>query len=148
MADRIEGQCRCGQVRFTVASAPLITMACHCSGCQLMTGSAFSLSSLYAAEMFEVTAGEPVLGGLRGGTRHHFCPACMSWLFTQPEGLDAFVNVRSTLLEDARDYRPFIEAYTKEALPWAHTQAEHSYDTTPDEADVPRLFAQFAARTS
>ena len=74
MTDRIEGQCRCGQVRFTVAGAPLVTMACHCTGCQRMTGSAFSLSSLYPAIMFEVTAGEPVLGGLRGGARHFSAP--------------------------------------------------------------------------
>jgi hypothetical protein len=72
----------------------------------------------------------------------------MSWLFTRPEGMDAFVNLRSTLLEGARDYRPFIEAYTSEALPWALTGAAHSYDTLPDEADFPALLAAFADRTS
>jgi hypothetical protein len=95
-----------------------------------------------------VTAGEPVLGGLRRAHRQYFCPACMSWLFTRPEGMDAFVNVRATLLEGARDYRPFIETYTSEALPWALTQAVHSYDTIPDEADFPALLAEFAGRTS
>jgi hypothetical protein len=28
---------RCGQVRFTVFGRPLLTMACHCTGCQRMT---------------------------------------------------------------------------------------------------------------
>jgi hypothetical protein len=129
-----------------VASGPLITFACHCTGCQQMTGSAYSLSSLYPADAFAVTAGEPVLGGLRAGTRHYFCPACMSWLFTRPEGMDAFVNVRATLLEDAGSYRPFIEAYTAEGLPWAKTGAVHSYDRVPDEADFPALMQEFAVR--
>jgi hypothetical protein len=89
-------------VRFSVTGKPLLTMACHCTGCQRMTASAYSLSSLYPSSSFEVTAGEPVIGGLRKETRHYFCPACLSWVFTRPEGLDAFVNVRATMLENAR----------------------------------------------
>lgn len=145
MADNIEGHCRCGQVRFTVAGAPLITMACHCTGCQRMTGSAFSLSSLYPAGMFELTAGDPVVGGLRGGTRHYFCPACLSWLLTRPEGMDAFVNVRSTMLSDAAAHAPFIETFTSESLIWAKTGAAHSYERFPEEADFPALLEAFAA---
>ena len=148
MADKIEGHCRCGQVRFTVAGAPLITMACHCTGCQLMTGSAFSLSSLYAAEAFELVAGEPVLGGLRRETRHYFCPDCMSWLYTRPEGMDAFVNVRATLLADAAAYRPFMETFTTEALPWARTAAAHSFERLPEEADFPALLTEFGKQSS
>ena len=41
------GSCRCGKVGISVTGAPMLTMACHCSGCQRMTASAFSLSSLY-----------------------------------------------------------------------------------------------------
>jgi hypothetical protein len=40
-----EGGCRCGQVRFAVSLPPFLTMVCHCTGCQRMTGSAFSLSA-------------------------------------------------------------------------------------------------------
>src|SRR6478735_12330017 len=96
-----EGACRCGQVRFLVKGAPIIAMACHCTGCQRMTASAFSLSVLYPSASFEVVQGEPVIGGLHGATRHFFCPHCMSWLFTRPEGLDEFVNVRTVMLDDA-----------------------------------------------
>jgi hypothetical protein len=147
MTDRIEGHCRCGQARFTVAGAPLITMACHCTGCRRMTGSAFSLSSLYSADAFALVAGDPVLGGLRAQARHYFCPACMSWLYTRPAGMDAFVNVRATLLGDAAAYRPFIETYTSEALPWAQTGAVHSYARFPEEADFPALLAAFARQS-
>jgi hypothetical protein len=50
MTNRKSGRCRCGQVQFEVESAPLITMACHCTGCQRMTGSAFALSALYMSD--------------------------------------------------------------------------------------------------
>ena len=140
---QVRGSCRCGQVQFSVRGAPLITMACHCTGCQKMTASAFSLSSLYAAQNFTVDAGEPVIGGLHGGTRHLFCPYCMSWLFTRIEGMDEFINVRASLLENFADYQPFVETYTDEKLPWAQTQAAHSFSKFPPAEAFPELLGKF-----
>lgn len=111
-----------------------------------MTASAFSLSALYPSAAFRVVAGEPVIGGLRGATRHYFCPHCMSWLFTRPDGLDELVNVRTTLFDDARSFEPFIETYTCEKLPWADVTAAHSFERFPSAEDYPRLVAEFAKR--
>jgi len=141
------GECRCGQVRFRVSGAPIITMACHCTGCQRMTASAFSLSVLYPSENFELLHGEPVIGGLHGETRHCFSPHCMSWLFTRPEGMDEFVNVRTTMLENPTSFPPFIETWTSEALPWARTPAIHSFEKLPPMDRYPELAAEFAQRS-
>lgn len=141
-----EGRCRCGQVRFRVTARPLLTMACHCTGCQRMTGSAFSLSAAIPSEGFAVTQGEPVIGGLHGASRHYFCPHCLSWLFTRPEGLDHFVNIRSTMLDDPAWSVPFIETCTAEKLPWATTPAVHSYETYPPMEAYGDLVAEYAAR--
>ncbi|MBW4463331.1 MAG: GFA family protein [Nodosilinea sp. WJT8-NPBG4] len=138
------GRCRCGQVQFEVSSEPLITMACHCTGCQQMTSSAFSLSALYPSESFKITSGSPVIGGLHGATRHYFCGHCMSWLFTRPEGLDDFVNIRTSLMDDAQSFSPFIETYTDEKLPWATTPATYSFSTFPPPEQFPTLLAEFA----
>jgi hypothetical protein len=143
-----EGQCRCGQVQFKVSAAPLITMACHCTGCQRMTASAYSLSALYLSDHFKVTLGRPVIGGLHGATRHFFCASCMSWLFTRPEGMDQVVNVRATMLDGARGFRPFLETYTEEMLPWAKTPAAHSFPQFPPRELFPELIAEFARRSA
>src|SRR5690606_28292974 len=137
-----EGGCRCGQLRFRATGKPILTMACHCTGCQRMTASAFSLSELHSSNAFEVLAGEPVIGGLHGPTRHFFCPHCMSWAFTRPKGLDGLVNVRATLFDDAGGFTPFIETYTSEALPWARTPAMHSFETFPLTERYPELVAE------
>jgi len=113
-----------------------------------MTASAFSLSALYTSDNFEVVEGDPVLGGLHGATRHFFCPHCMSWLFTRPEGMDAFVNVRTAMLEGAADLPPFIETWTREKIPWAATPAVHSFETLPSMERYPELVAEFARRRS
>jgi hypothetical protein len=126
-----DGGCRCGRVRIRISAAPLLTMACHCTGCQRMSSSAYSLSAAIPADGFKVIQGEPVIGGLHGASRHYFCGYCMSWMFTRPEGLDAFVNLRATMLDDPSWFSPFIETWTREKLPWATTPAVHSYAELP-----------------
>jgi hypothetical protein len=141
-----EGGCRCGQVRLKASRPPLITMACHCRGCQRMTASAFSLSAAIPSDGFEVTEGEPVIGGLHGASRHYFCPHCMSWMFTRPEGIDWFVSVRATMLDDSSWYTPFIETWTSEKLPWVTTPAVHSYEKLPPVEAYEGLLKEFAER--
>ena len=143
-----EGECRCGQVRIRVTGPPLLTMACHCRGCQRMTASAFSLSAAIPTEGFAVTQGAPVIGGLHGVHRHYFCPYCMSWLFTRPHGIDRFVNLRSTMLDNPSWSVPFIETCTKERLAWATTPAVHSFETFPGMADYAGLVAEYAQQAS
>lgn len=141
-----EGGCRCGRVRFRIGAPPLITMACHCTGCQRMTASAYSLSVAVPSEAFEVIDGEPVIGGIHGDDAHHnHCDYCKSWLFTRPTFDDSFVNVRATMLDDARWYEPFVDCYTSEMLPWATTPAKHRYPQFPAMEDFGALIAEYAA---
>jgi len=76
--------------------APLLAMACHCTGCQRMSASAFSLSAAIPTAGFAVLKGEPVLGGLHGAAHHYFCPHCMSWVFTRAGRLRSPATPRST----------------------------------------------------
>ena len=113
-----------------------------------MSASAYSLSAAIPADGFSVIDGEPVIGGLHGASRHYFCPHCKSWMFTRPEGMDWFVNLRPTMLDDPSGFSPFIETFTKEKLPWATTAAVHSYETFPPMEDYEGLVAEFAQRAS
>jgi hypothetical protein len=139
-----QGACRCGQVKFKISAAPLLTMACHCRGCQRMSSSAYSLSAAIPAAAFEVTQGEPVIGGLHGATKHYFCGYCMTWMFTRPEVSDAFVNCRPTLLDDASWFSPFIETFTSTRLPFAATGARHSFEEFPPMDAYEELIAEYA----
>lgn len=128
----MEGSCRCGQIRIRISAPPLLTMACHCRGCQKMSASAFSCSAAIPSQGFEVTKGEPVIGGIHGDDLHHYhCPRCKSWMFTKASFIDAFVNIRPTMLDDASWFTPFVETYTSAKLPWATTGAAHSFAEFP-----------------
>jgi hypothetical protein len=141
-----QGGCRCGQVRVEVTAPPMLASVCHCSGCQKMTASAFSTTLTIPSEGFKVTEGEPVIGGLHGPeARHHFCPHCKSWVFTRAAGIDFFVNLRATMLDDHGWFVPFLEAWTSEKLPWVKTPAIHSFETQPAFEDYQGLIDAYAA---
>ena len=138
----IRGYCRCGGVEIEISAPPLITMACHCTGCQRMTSSAFSLSAAIPENGFRVLRGDPVIGGLQGAIEHRFCPGCMSWLFTRLPGA-GFVNVRTTLLEGHAWTEPFVETWTDEKLPWVKTPARHSFAGFPPEGAWGPMIKEF-----
>lgn len=141
-----EGGCRCGALRFRVTKHPINTMVCHCTGCQRMSGSAFSTTAMIPADGFEVIAGAPVVGGLKGPEIHHqHCPNCLSWVFTTFGPDRPFVNLRAVMLDDATWFRPYAESYTSERLPWAQTGAPHSFEQFPPAEARPALMAGFAA---
>jgi hypothetical protein len=110
-----------------------------------MTASAFSLSIALPGDGLELIEGEPVPGGLRGPEAHHFhCPDCKSWMFTRVEGMDWFVNLRATMLDDRSWFEPFVEMWTDEKLPWASLPVRHSYATVPDMSEFGPLMAEYA----
>jgi hypothetical protein len=137
------GQCRCGQLGICVTAPPLLTMACHCRGCQRMSASAYSLTAIFPINGF-VVEGEPIIGGLHGEHRHFFCSHCKSWMFTRPHGVDQFVNVRPTMFDDVSWFAPFIETYTSAKLSWAITPARHSFEKFPAMTDYGDLVAEYA----
>jgi hypothetical protein len=141
----LDGACRCGRVKIRISVPPMLTMACHCTGCQRMSGSAYSLSAAIPTEGFAVVDGEPVIAGANAEAGHHFCPDCMTWMFTRPAGFDFFVNVRPTMFDDTSWYSPFIETYTSEKLAWATTPAAHSYEKYPPMEDYEKLVGAYVA---
>jgi hypothetical protein len=144
------GGCRCGRIRFRVTLPAMLSMACHCGGCQRMTASAFSLSIAVQRDRFEITRGQEVV--VKGGEQlddeagHRHCSFCKSWLFTEvPERL-GFVNVRTTMLDDTSGLEPFIETQTAEKLPWATTPAKHSFERFPPMDEYLSLIQAYATR--
>ncbi|WP_417470439.1 GFA family protein [Maricaulis sp.] len=141
----LKGTCRCGDVEVELTAPPLMTAACHCTGCQKMSASAFSITAMVPPDGFAVTRGATVRGGIgEDPLDHRFCPRCMSWMFTRIEGVDAFINVRPTLFEDTSWFTPFIETMTQEKLAWATTPARHSFTGFPPMDALPALIAEFA----
>ncbi len=132
----LTGACLCGSVQVTVTSAPLLTLACHCRDCQKLSASAYSLTTMVSRDGFSYT-GELCQGGLGSSKRtHYFCKSCLNFVFTQIEGAEQRINLRTSMLDRAAAFAPFVELMTDEKMPWANVPAVHSFPRFPDSPAV------------
>ena len=76
----VTGTCHCGQIRYEAEIDPERVGICHCTDCQMLTGSAYRVSVPSLPGTFRLIAGEPKVyvkvadSGTR--RRHSFCPNC------------------------------------------------------------------------
>jgi hypothetical protein len=145
MATILEGGCRCGAVRYRISGEPKFGFACHCTDCQQLSGSAFSLGLACAEDDVTITKGELhewAKQGSSGKPSHQYtCPTCATWICTRPESEAGTVIARPTTLDEHGWFRPVAQLYVRSALPWANMPVLMSFDTQFD--DPERLAAAY-----
>ncbi len=116
----LTGGCQCGTCRYEITAAPIVTYTCHCTACQSVTGSAFSMAILVEEQAFRMTQGElkPVeRQGDSGRTVARLvCPDCGSWISNgpRPDGR----RVRVGTLDDTSWVKPTVHFWTRSKQPW------------------------------
>jgi hypothetical protein len=120
------GGCLCGALRYGITRAPLAVYTCHCTDCQRLFGSAFSMSFIVAAEAFHLTGVEPrplqrIADSGRTESRWT-CPECGTIICSGSKpGLPspaAYRGVRAGTLDDTSWLRPTAHFWTRSAQPW------------------------------
>src|ERR1700747_2714797 len=91
----IDGACHCGLISFTAEIDPTRIMVCHCSDCQVLSGSPFRVSVTAPIETF-VLHGHPksYIKVAESGNRRAqvFCPECATPLFAMaPENATSVI---------------------------------------------------------
>src|ERR1700676_2493502 len=110
----LTGGCLCGGLRYEITAAPLVTYACHCTDCQRLTSSAFSLAITIPDSAFRLTKGEPRLVRKTADSgrivTRWLCPDCACWIVSNPQPGDApgemIRRVRAGTLDDRSWVRP------------------------------------------
>ncbi|HVQ03263.1 MAG TPA: GFA family protein, partial [Burkholderiaceae bacterium] len=118
---QIEGSCHCGAISFTAQVDPARVMVCHCSDCQVMSGSPFRAVVPAPVDTF-VLRGEPkrYLKTADSGNRRvqAFCGDCGTPLFaTAPENATQVV-IRTGCLKQKAQLVPQAQIWQRSALPW------------------------------
>lgn len=130
-----EGSCLCGAVQIRVTAPPLLTLACHCRDCQKLSASAYSLTTMFPSDHFSCT-GELIKGGLcSSGRTHYFCKSCLNFVYSQIGGAEQRINLRTSVLNDAASFEPFVELMTDEKMPWSHVPVARSFSQYPASLD-------------
>ena len=122
MAERLEGGCACGEVRYRLASPPMFVHCCHCLDCQRQTGSAFVLNAIIETDRVALLSGapEPVRVPTDSGRPHDIyrCPACKTALWSDYGRRGVMVFLRVTTLDEGHDIAPDVHIFTRSKLPW------------------------------
>ncbi|MCW5661362.1 MAG: GFA family protein [Burkholderiaceae bacterium] len=118
---QIDGACHCGRISFTAQVDPARVMVCHCSDCQVMSGSPFRAVVPAAVEHF-VLRGEPrrYIKTADSGNRRvqAFCPDCGTPLFaTAPENATQVI-IRTGCIRQRAALVPKAQIWQHSALPW------------------------------
>ena len=114
------GGCHCGALRYEISEAPRLVYTCHCTDCQRLTSSAFSMGVVIPEGGFRLTGAEPrrlerTADSGRVAVRL-VCPQCGSWVCGTPR--DGVVRVRAGTLDDTSWVRPTRHIWTRSKQPW------------------------------
>ena len=115
------GGCACGAVRYTCTSAPVAMLNCHCRDCQISSGAPFASGFVVSVASTQVTgklSAHIVTGASGGKTSRSFCAECGTPLFTRGEVVPDFMSIRFPTLDDASDFKPMLDIWTKQAQSW------------------------------
>jgi hypothetical protein len=135
----LTGGCQCGALRYEISEAPLITYTCHCTACQHITSSAFSLAIVVRDSAFRLTQGEPRLvqriADSGRVTTRWLCPECGCWVCSRPSpGADGQMvrRVRGGTLDDTSWLRPTAHFWTRSKQNWVVLpEGDQVFETQP-----------------
>lgn len=122
MSKFFEGRCSCGEVKYRLASRPLVTHCCHCSYCQRETGSAFAVNALIEADRVELLSGnveENTIPSESGqGLIMVRCRRCFTTVWSHYLQ-DRFICwIRVGTLNNPNAFEPDVHIFTDSKLPW------------------------------
>lgn len=115
----LDGGCHCGQVRFRIETAPIITHCCHCRVCQTFSGSAFRVNAMIETEHLTVLEGATQAYQGAGRQKQVQCAACGFTLWSHHPGLgEAIAFVGVGMLDRGERLPPEAHYFTRSRHPW------------------------------
>lgn len=120
MQDR-KGGCLCGAVRYVLKSEPRATAICHCTHCQKLSGSVFSLNLVVKEADYEQSGETKVYvdkGDSGQPVYRHFCAGCGSPIFAKIAAAPGRVVLKAGTLDSMEGLQPQTEIYTDHAVQW------------------------------
>ena len=119
---KIDERCHCGSVIYEADVDPE-KVICHCSDCQMLSGSAFRTVALTRQDGFTLLTGELktyVKTGESGARRPQaFCPDCGSPIYSISEGDGPKVySIRVGTIRERRELVPRAQIWWRSAQPW------------------------------
>ena len=123
---KFSGGCLCGAVRYECNAEPLGMAICHCTHCQKVSGSAFSVNIVVPAPSVTwqgQSASYADTGESGKPLSRKFCRNCGSSLATETEALPGAIIIKAGTLDDKSWLKPNTHLWTRSAQPWVQIQS-------------------------
>lgn len=117
----LSGGCYCGDVRYEITAAPVVSAQCHCRTCQHFSGGGPNYYMLIPPEGFAYSAGSPkayARPDLENAVTREFCAACGAHLLTRRPGLRQIVLKAGTLDDPSAYGQPKMAIFCAEMAPF------------------------------
>ncbi len=133
----IEGSCQCGQVTYTLNEAPKMVVACHCTECQKLATSPFSVTAMVSSDAIEFSGElkEWSRSADSGNTNSaKFCPSCGNRIYHfNPDDLTTIkLKLKPVKMADDCIFEPTVHVWVSEKLSWYDIpEGVKIFDTQP-----------------
>ncbi|HWY23957.1 MAG TPA: GFA family protein [Nevskia sp.] len=115
----LTGGCRCGQARFRVEAAPIITHSCHCRLCKRTSGAIFNTVVMIETGHLSLVEGRTLV--FQGARSHKQirCVDCGCVLWShRPDLGDGIAFVGVGMLDEGERLPPEAHYFTRSKHPW------------------------------
>ena len=119
---KIDGRCHCGQVMFEAEVDPITVGICHCTDCQMLSGSAYRVSVRADAKDFKLSGqvSEYIKTADSGNKRKHvFCANCGTPMYATTLENSASYTLRVGTIRQRAELPPQRQIYMHSAVPWS-----------------------------
>ena len=119
---RIDGGCHCGFISYQGEADPAKAGICHCTDCQVLTGTAYRVSVPVDEASFKIS-GTPAIyvkTADSGNKREQaFCPKCGSPIYaTSPGPGPKTYSIRLGTVRQRQQLMPMRQIWTRSKLHW------------------------------
>jgi len=124
---KLSGGCLCGAVRYESSGEVMATSVCHCTHCQRISGSAFSVNVLVprAGVIYTGDAPASYTDTAESGRKlaRRFCGRCGSSIASEPEAMPDVTVLKAGTLDDRSTVKPGTHIWCGSRQPWVEVPA-------------------------
>jgi hypothetical protein len=119
----VQGHCHCGQISYAADVDPADVSICHCTDCQMFTGSAYRVSVRTPVQSFRLLSGEPrtYIKTADSGARriHAFCANCGTPVYASAIQNPPTYSLRVGCLQQRAELPPRKQIWCRSSVAWS-----------------------------
>lgn len=115
------GQCLCGDVKYTIASAPIRMGQCHCDDCRRSSGTGHASNAFFKKEDVNIegeTSSYDSTTDTGSTITRHFCPKCGSRLYGFNSVAKNMIGIAVGTINESQWFKADFIVYNKSKPKW------------------------------